>query len=54
MSESPQDKELSAWFTGRLPDGWSAGPVEIEGDRDEILVTVPLADPALGARGRTR
>jgi hypothetical protein len=49
MSESTYQKELSAWFTGRLPDGFSAGPVEIEGDRDEILVTVPLADPVLGA-----
>ena len=49
MRDLPQDKELSAWFTGRLPDGWTAGPVEIEGDRDEILVTVPLAEPALGS-----
>jgi hypothetical protein len=49
MKDLRQDKELSAWFTGRLPDGWSAGPVEVEGDRDEILVTVPLTDPVLGA-----
>ncbi len=49
MNDLPQDKELSAWFTGRLPDGWSAGPVEVESDRDEILVTVPLTDPDLGA-----
>ncbi|HUO45811.1 MAG TPA: hypothetical protein VM470_03145 [Acidimicrobiia bacterium] len=40
--------EVTAWFTGRLPDGWAAAPVEIEGDRDEIIVTVPLSDPAIG------
>jgi len=49
MRDLPQDKALSAWFTGRLPDGFSDGPVELESDRDEILVTVPLAEPNLGA-----
>jgi hypothetical protein len=40
--------EISAWFTGRLPDDWSIGPLEVETDRDEILVTVPLSEPDLG------
>lgn len=41
-------EELSAWFTGRLPDDWSHGPIEVDSDRDEVLVTVPLAEPDLG------
>lgn len=41
-------EELSAWFTGRLPDEWSIGPIEVDSDRDEVLVTVSLAEPDLG------
>ena len=51
---------LQAWFTGRLPDGWFAGPPDVAYDREEILVTGTLADPALPgdagaeARGQAR
>jgi hypothetical protein len=41
-------EEVGAWFTGRLPDGWAAGPLVVDGDRDEIMVTVPLSEPDLG------
>ena len=36
---------LSAWFAGRLPDGWFAGPPEVHADREEILVVGRLPEP---------
>ena len=41
-------EEIAAWFTGRLPADWSTAPVEVETDRDEILVTISLSEPDLG------
>jgi len=41
---SPQD-EVQGFFAGRLPDGWFNGPVEVQVDDDEILVTGPLDEP---------
>jgi len=38
--------EAGAWFAGRLPAGWLAGVPTVVVDRDEILVTLPLAGPA--------
>lgn len=43
-----QNEEIAAWFTGRMPDDWSSGAPEVETDRDEILVTIPLSEPDLG------
>lgn len=40
--------ELTAWFAGSLPDDWFTGPVAIEFDRDEILVSGSLASPDIG------
>ena len=40
-------EEIRAWFAGRLPDTWFAGPPEVSSDRDEILVVGTLADPAV-------
>ncbi len=40
-------EELRAWFTGSLPDDWFTGPVSIDFDRDEIVVTGLLASPKL-------
>ncbi len=31
-------REVAAWFAGRLPDGWFDGAPEVTVDRDEILV----------------
>ena len=42
-------EELQGWFAGRLPDGWFTGPVEVTGDREEILVVGSLAEPELPA-----
>ena len=33
---SPPEEALG-WFAGRLPDGWFAGPPEVQTDREEIL-----------------
>jgi hypothetical protein len=45
----PVDRaEVAGWFTGRLPDDWFTGPVELIIDRDEITVVGTLAEPAAG------
>lgn len=45
---TPLDNEqVAAWFAGRLPDDWAIAPPQVDGDRDEIIVTIPLSDPAL-------
>ena len=38
---------VKAWFTGRLPDGWFTGPIDVSVDNDEILVVGDLARPDL-------
>lgn len=38
---------MAAWLEGKLPDGWFAGPPEVEADNEEILVVGPLP-PGLG------
>ena len=45
---SPDD-HLQGWFAGRLPDSWFSGPLDIDVDRDEILVIGTLAEPELAA-----
>ncbi len=47
MTKDVSSDEITAWFTGRLPDGWFSGPPEVTTDRDEILVVGTLADPEL-------
>ncbi|HSL59369.1 MAG TPA: hypothetical protein VK866_16090 [Acidimicrobiales bacterium] len=39
--------EVRAWFVGRLPDDWFV-EVTVRGDRDEILVTGRVPEPAVG------
>ena len=43
------DEELYGWFAGRLPQNLFSGAPEITGDRDEILVVGPIAEPELPA-----
>lgn len=43
--------DLLGWFVGRIPDGWFSEPVEVEWDRDEIIVTGTLAAPDVGNAG---
>jgi hypothetical protein len=47
---------LTAWFTERLPGDWLSAPVEIDVDREEALVVLPLSDhyDAGGFRDATR
>jgi hypothetical protein len=49
-------REFTAWFTGRVPDGWFAETPEISLDRDEILVMGRIPEPAAakGTGGTTR
>jgi hypothetical protein len=41
------DEEIRGWFAGRVPTDWFTGPLELTGDRDEIIVTGELADVTL-------
>ncbi len=42
------DSEIESWFTGRLPDAWTAtAPPTIVIDREEITVTLAIDRPAL-------
>lgn len=45
------EDEIRGWLLGRLPDGWFAGPAQVETDDEEMLVVGPLDDPepAVGA-----
>jgi hypothetical protein len=40
-------EDIGAWFAGKLPTAWSAGPSEVNSDGDEILVLVALPDVEL-------
>ena len=46
-TSSATTEEIQAWFTGRLPEGWFAGPPEVSSDREEILVVGTLSVPAI-------
>lgn len=39
------EESVRGWFTGRLPQDWFSGPVEVTVDREEITVVGPLAAP---------
>ena len=58
-SESaPDDRsgEVRGWFTGRLPQDWFTGPVDVTVDREEITVvgTLPAPEVADGASDAER
>jgi hypothetical protein len=42
-------EDLGAWFAGRLPNSWFAGPPEVTSDGEEILVVGDLPDVELVA-----
>ena len=42
-------EDTRAWFAGKLPAGWFAGPPEVTSDGDEILVMGSLHDVELAA-----
>ena len=42
-------EDIGAWFAGRLPKTWFAGPAEVTSDSEEILVVGELPDVELAA-----
>jgi hypothetical protein len=38
-------ERVRGWLTGRLPQDWFSGPIEVTIDREEITVVGPLAEP---------
>jgi hypothetical protein len=38
-------EHLRGWFTGRMPEEWLDGALEVKLDREEITVVVPIAVP---------
>ncbi len=48
--------EVRGWFTGRLPQDWFTGPVDVQVDREEITVvgTLPAPEVAEGASDAER
>ena len=38
---------LEGWFRGRLPDDWFTQPIEVSGDRDEIVIVGAISGPEL-------
>ena len=48
MTSDDANETIRGWFTGRLPQEWFTGPVDITIDREEILIVGPLAGPETG------
>ena len=48
--------EVQAWFSGRVPDGWFAGPPDISMDGDEMLIvgSLPDVEVAKGSKADAR
>ena len=40
---------VRGWFTGRLPQDWFTGPVDVRVDREEITVVGTLPPPEVGS-----
>ncbi len=38
-------ERLRGWFTGRLPDDWLDGAIDVRLDREEITVILPISAP---------
>jgi hypothetical protein len=44
---SQAERDIAAWFSGRIPDGWFEDDPQITADREEILVVGRLPPPDL-------
>lgn len=42
-------EKLRGWFTGRIPDDWLDGTIDLRTDREEITVILPIAAPEITA-----
>ena len=49
QSASEAAGEIRGWFTGRLPQDWFSGPVDVQVDREEITIVGTLPDPDVAA-----
>ncbi|WP_280637365.1 hypothetical protein [Nocardioides sp. W7] len=47
MIQDETREVIRGWFTGRLPEAWTAGPAEIAVDREEITVRLSVPDVAV-------
>ncbi|MFE3546426.1 hypothetical protein ACFXK0_25980 [Nocardia sp. NPDC059177] len=45
QADLPDPADAADWFAGRLPADWFTGPVELDIDRDEIVVVGELPEP---------
>lgn len=45
MTTAEQTEKIRGWLTGRLPQDWFEGPVEVTLDREEITVIGTLSAP---------
>ena len=50
QADLPPTTDVTAWLSGRLPDGWFVGAPEVTVDREEIVIVGEL--PAVGGRVR--
>ncbi|QXJ24433.1 hypothetical protein AGRA3207_005759 [Actinomadura graeca] len=48
MTTSETAEQLRGWFSGRLPEGWFEGPLEVVVDREEVSVVGRLPEPEAG------
>ncbi len=44
-------EKVREWLTGRLPQDWFEGPVDVTVDREEITIVGRLAEPAVAEGG---
>jgi Arc/MetJ-type ribon-helix-helix transcriptional regulator len=45
MTTAEANETVRGWFTGRLPQEWFTGAVQVAVDREEIAIIGPLATP---------
>jgi hypothetical protein len=46
-STTEQVEKIRGWLTGRLPQDWFDGPVDVSVDREEVTVVGTLPEPAV-------
>jgi hypothetical protein len=47
MLTSETVERVRGWFSGRIPQEWQRGDLEVTVDREEIVVVLPVPDPEL-------
>jgi len=49
MTTNESAEQLRGWFSGRLPEDWFEGPLEVVLDREEVSVVGSLPEPPAAA-----